>query len=283
LLDKSESRRTAESLGISMPRRYGPARAENLAAKSIAYPVVVKPLASHLFFQRFATKLFVAHDADELMRAVECVEATGLEAEVQECIPGPDGQVVQYAVYVDAKGEPVAERAYRKLRQAPPGFGVASAAELVDAPELREPTLSLLREVGWRGIAAAEFKRDPRDGQFKLFEVNGRCFLAHRLLRKAGVDLPFLAWSDAVEGSPRKCRDRDWPGVWQHLYDDARYAIRRLGTPPRRVLRALVRYPARPRTYAVGSRSDPRPFLAQWNFVGRRVQAMRRRMDTNPG
>jgi D-aspartate ligase len=28
--------------------------------------------------------------------------------------------------------------------------------------------------IGYRGIAASEFKRDPRDGQIKLIEINPR-------------------------------------------------------------------------------------------------------------
>ena len=51
----------------------------------------------------------------------------------------------------------------RKLRQSPPLFGDARVAELERGPgALREATVELLRRMGHRGVAAAEFKLDPR-------------------------------------------------------------------------------------------------------------------------
>ena len=49
---------------------------------------------------------------------------------------------------------------------------------------------------GFHGISQVEFKRDPRDGRFKLMEVNPRLWQWHGLAAACGVDLPLIAYRD---------------------------------------------------------------------------------------
>jgi predicted ATP-grasp superfamily ATP-dependent carboligase len=53
--------------------------------------------------------------------------------------------------------------------------------ELTPDPGIIEPAAELLRDLGYWGIADVEFKRDPRDGEFKLLDINPRVWLWHRL------------------------------------------------------------------------------------------------------
>jgi D-aspartate ligase len=46
-----------------------------------------------------------------------------------------------------------------------------------------------------------EFKRDPRDGGYKLMEVNARHWLWHSLAAACGVNLSYVAYRDAI-GDP---------------------------------------------------------------------------------
>jgi D-aspartate ligase len=43
-----------------------------------------------------------------------------------------------------------------------------------------------------------EFKRDPRDGELKLLDVNPRLWTWHTLCRRAGVDFPYLLHLQAL-------------------------------------------------------------------------------------
>ena len=70
------------------------------------------------------------------------------------------------------------------------------AAEVADVPHLREPTIALLQRIGWQGMASAEYKLDPRDGRYRLMEINGRCFLINGLPTRCGVNYPLLAWRE---------------------------------------------------------------------------------------
>jgi len=62
--------------------------------------------------------------------------------------------------------------------------------------EVVDAGLHLLRALGCNGLSQVEFKRDPRDGKFKLMEVNPRLWQWHSLARASGVDLPLIAYRD---------------------------------------------------------------------------------------
>ncbi len=147
--------------------------------------MLVKPVESRPFFARFGVKLFVAHDQSELTRYVNELQVLGFKAQIMDFIPGPDSLFYNYTVYIDKSGNPAAELAMKKLRKSPPFFGVVRVGEVIKADKLREPTLELLRRVGWRGIASAEYKLDPRDESYRLIDVNCRPFLSQGLALRA--------------------------------------------------------------------------------------------------
>jgi predicted ATP-grasp superfamily ATP-dependent carboligase len=157
----------------------------------------------------------------------------------------------------------------RKLRQSPPFFGVARAAEIApNHAEMKEPTIEFLRRIGFRGIAVAEYKLDPRDGTFRFLEINGRSVIYNSLLRKAGVDLAWLAWSDYIGGQPEFARSYHWPGVWINLHADLLYSVlrgRKEGLRPKNFLSPYLR----PMIEAVWSIDDSKPFWIEWGRTGR--------------
>ncbi|HET7584063.1 MAG TPA: hypothetical protein VFK13_04100 [Gemmatimonadaceae bacterium] len=262
VVDKAITCRLARELGIDLPQSYGPA-ATFTEYESVRYPVIVKPVQGHLFWDVFGRKLFVAHTEAELRTAVEAVRAAALEAELFDLVPGPDDHVFEYSTYVDLTGEPMAEFAARKLRQGPPFYGVARAATMVDPAPLREPSLAMARRLGWRGLLNIEYKLDPRDGRYRLLEVNGRCFLSHGLAWRAGMNYPLLMWRERALGQAVQCTPNGWRGTWIHLHADLLYTAMCLGREQWR-WRDFVRSYTGPRTFAVLSARDPKPSVVQW-------------------
>ncbi len=263
MVDKRVQARAATAAGIEVPLRWGPADETTARRADIRYPVVVKPTIGHRFLARFGTKLLVAHDPAELLRVVRRFADAGHAGDVVDLVPGADDQIYVHSTYVDARGVAEPGLTVRKLRQSPPSFGVARVAELVDAvPELREATVEILRRLDFRGIAAAEFKRDPRDGRFRFLEVNGRAVLYNALLRAGGLDVAALAWSEHVAGRPERQRASSWRGVWVNLHADLLYSVLR-NDEQMRFAEFSAPY-RRPFVEAVWSARDPAPFLAQW-------------------
>jgi D-aspartate ligase len=273
LLDKAKTGSLAARVGVETPRIFGriPPSGEDACATAacgpspsgIAFPVVVKPRQSHLFYERFRRKLVPANNPLELQEAVHLFREAGLEGLIQEWIPGPDSNYFNYSIFIDRAGEPRGGFTMRKLRKAPPFFGVCRVAETSDEIGLREPTLELLRGAGWRGMANAEYKLDPRDGRYKLMEVNGRCFLMQGLPLRAGINYPLMAFED-LSGQDVPLGDGNgWRGAWIHLHADLIYTL--LSWKRERIpLRGYMRPYFRRNTYAVWDPRDPRPFLAQW-------------------
>jgi predicted ATP-grasp superfamily ATP-dependent carboligase len=262
IVDKDRMHGLAKDAGLEVPVCHGPASAET-AAKPLPYPVVVKPIQHDRLISSSGRKLFLARGPGELREAIGRLEASDLRGLVFEFVPGPDRNLYVYCVYLDARGEPSAGVAVQKLRQNPPLIGGARVAQIVpDVPDLREATVELLRRAGFRGMAFAEFKRDPGTGRLVFIEVNGRAVQFNSLLPPTGVDLVSMCWSDFVLGERPRARPTGWSGSWIHLQADIRCSLsyRRLEGLTAAEFVAPYR---RPKTFAVWSASDPRPYLAQ--------------------
>jgi len=89
----------------------------------------------------------------------------------------------------------------RKRRQFEPMFGSSCYSTSVNEPEVEQLALRLLKSIQFHGISSVEFKRDPRDGTFKLMEINVRSPLMIGVAIDSGVDLPWLSYCE-LTGQP---------------------------------------------------------------------------------
>jgi predicted ATP-grasp superfamily ATP-dependent carboligase len=108
---------------------------------------------------------------------------------VQEYVPG-EGYGL-FALF--DRGEPRALFMHRRVRELPSTGGASTAAESIEDPRLSELGVRLLRGLDWHGLAMVEFKRDRRDGDYTLMEVNPKLWGSVALAIEAGVDFPVLA------------------------------------------------------------------------------------------
>jgi D-aspartate ligase len=279
VLDKAVTLRAAMAVGIAVPHSYGPAEPGNPRLTEVAFPALVKPIRTSGFVERFGRKLLLVRTAAELHEAVHRVVEAGIACEVLDLVPGPDPLHVTYDAYRTASGEIVGDWARRKLRQSPPFFGVARAAEPVDVPELKEPTHALLHHLEWQGLASVCYKQDPRTGRYCLMEVNGRCPQTNALASRAGVDTPYMIYSGALSGKPEGIKPNGWRGVWIHLHADLLYTAFH-AREERLDWGEFWRSYRGPKVFAVWSLRDPRPFLAEWGHTARKAlrPGERRRM-----
>jgi D-aspartate ligase len=58
--------------------------------------------------------------------------------------------------------------------------------------------VKLLRHLPYRGIFSAEFKRDERDGAFRLLDLNARPWWYVDFAARCGVDTVYYAYRDAL-------------------------------------------------------------------------------------
>jgi D-aspartate ligase len=194
--DKRHQLDSAIAAGVEVPETHYPnsgaeARA---AAGELGLPVLVKPRHPDGFKRRFGKQAFRCETAGEVERAY--TQAEPFAPMVQELIPGGDDELYSLGSYLREGGEPLGLFCGRKLIQIPPEIGTCRIGQAVWEQEVVDSGLKLLRELDFHGISQVEFKRDQRDGRFKLMEVNPRLWQWHGLAAACGVDLPLIAYRD---------------------------------------------------------------------------------------
>jgi predicted ATP-grasp superfamily ATP-dependent carboligase len=195
---KREQLDQAAGAGVDVPETAHPRSRDDavVAAGRIGYPVLVKPSNPDGFRRRFGRQAFRCETPQELERAY--ADAEPFEPMVQELIPGGDDELYTVGTYIAADGAVLAVFSGRKLRQSPPGVGTCRVGEAVWVQESVESALRLLRAFEFHGVSQVEFKRDPRDGRFKLMEINPRLWLWHGLAAALGVDFARIAYLDLL-------------------------------------------------------------------------------------
>jgi D-aspartate ligase len=206
ILERVQSKRAqvdqAASVGVDVPQTHYPrtvaeARA---AADEIGLPVLVKPEHPVGFKQRFRRQAFRCETLDEVEDAYARAEEFG--PMVQELVPGGDDTLYTVGSYLARDGRPLGVFSGRKLRQTPPGIGTCRVGEAVWVQDAVDAALRLLHAFDYFGLSQVEFRRDPRDGKFKLMEINPRLWQWHGLAAACGVDLPRIAYADLVGQTP---------------------------------------------------------------------------------
>lgn len=163
----------------------------------VTFPCALKPSLAHVWLRKYTPeKLLVINRPEQLHDRLREVTNLGIEVVLQEILPGGDEQVYVFGVYVGKKGEVLGHVVMHKLRQWPVDFGVGAFDVSVEEPRLVETALTLIRKSGFRGMASTEYMLDPRDGQFKLIDINPRTCMIGELAVASGVDLPYLYYLD---------------------------------------------------------------------------------------
>ena len=192
----SRSRRSASSSSARGDRHPDSAARRHEPTDDLDYPVLVKPSDPVGFRRAFKLQSFQCANRAELDEGFE--KAKPYDPLIQELIPGGDDELYGLGSYVAEDGEPLGLFSGRKLRQTPPTVGSGRVCEAVWVDEVVDQGLAYIRGLGFHGISQIEFKRDPRDGVYKLMEINPRIWQWHGLAAAVGVDVPRIAYWDLL-------------------------------------------------------------------------------------
>ena len=161
----------------------------------------LKPGHSQQFHRFYPRKAYSFGTAAEARQGLRIMAAAGVEAVLQEYIPGPPTSHHFVEGFVDAGGDFRAIFARRRTRMYPLDYGNSTHTVSIPPAEIGDGIADLTRlfaGIGFRGAFSAEFKRDPRDGVFKLLEVNGRPWWYIGFAAACGVDVAMFAHRDAL-------------------------------------------------------------------------------------
>lgn len=231
-ISKQYTYKIAELNGIPIPRTLFPRDAVEVEkyAENSFYPCLIKPFQSHLFYDYFKVKMFKVFNSRELIQAYEKTRVSRLDVMIQEYIPGDDDKGVNYNSYFwdnEARVEFTAE----KVRLSPPDIGVPCVVKSKDIPEVKESGRKILKALKFYGYSCTEFKKDERDGIYKLLEVNGRHNRSGLLAVKCGINFPLIHYNHIAndylpEALPFK-KEVYWIDVINELFVCMHYLFRK--------------------------------------------------------
>jgi predicted ATP-grasp superfamily ATP-dependent carboligase len=199
ILDKNLLYRKCEERRIPIPRTFyvGEQTPEQIAAE-ISFPCIVKPALQREFTNEFGEKVLRAETREDFL--LLCRRAGHHPLLAQEIVgAGPDS-FFSLCSYIGRDGQAKGVFVGRKLEQYPPDFGTACLVDSRYIEEIVERGVDILRDFGYHGISEVEFIYDEPTRDFKLLDINTRVWKWIGLPMRAGIDLPWLAYADAVYG-----------------------------------------------------------------------------------
>jgi len=269
ICDKRSLHRLANDLNLDQPRTFFPQNHSEVAKLECPFPVIVKPALRESLNKLTAQKAWLTEDRPVLLKRYElaCSLISPELIMIQEVVPGRGEAQFSYAALC-ADGKPVASVVARRTRQFPMNFGRFSTyVETVEEPGVVGPAVRLIDAIRFTGLIEVEFKRDSRDGGFKLLDVNPRVWGWHTLGDLAGVDFSYQLWLLVSGKAVPELRGR--PGVrWVRMSTDFPTASLEI-LRGRLTLRDYMRSLHGPIESAIFARDDPVPGLLEVPLLAR--------------
>lgn len=184
LQDKAGMYHLAREHGVPVPHTDFPRCEEDVrrVAETTSYPIMVKAIIGSRLFARTGKKMEFAYNADMLLRLYrEMEDPDQPNLMLQEVIPGGDDEVYIFNGYFDRNSECLSPYTGHKLRQYPIHVGCASLGINEWNEDVARITCDWMKAIGYHGILDIGYRLDPRDGRYKVLDVNPRIGQAFRI------------------------------------------------------------------------------------------------------
>ncbi len=254
---------------------------ENLfekVAHEVGYPCLVKPIDSPAFMKVFRKKVFVVEDESQLKEGMRKAEDAEIPVMIQRIIKGFDDHMFTYDAYLNHEGRVTHWMTAQKLRQWPINYGASVFIRQRHVLEIAEVGKNFLEDIGWRGFAEIEFKKDAETGEFYLIEINARTTNFNGMIERAGLNMPYICYRE-LTGSPLEDEaiTEDTGLAFCYFFEDfmARRQYRRTGQLTRRkMLSDFFKYR---KVYAIWEWGDTKPFFHYARQMIRKIAKKLRR------
>lgn len=206
LMSKKGMYHLARKHGIPTPVTEFPENLGDVKAylEQARFPVMLKAIFGNRLQQRTGKKMVLVHTADELISNYKWLEdPENPNLMLQEAIPGGDDQVYIFNGYFDQNSQCLSPFTGHKIRQFPIHVGCASLGACTWNKDVALITTDFMKTLGYRGILDIGYRLDPRDGQYKVLDINPRIGQAFRLfVAENGLDVCRDMYLD-LTGQPR--------------------------------------------------------------------------------
>jgi len=275
-IDKGETIRLSQELGIPVPKTYFLEQAGDLRdiGAELDYPVVIKPRQSKYLTSEgwISSGVDYAYSPDELTEKIKRYKNHPAMPLIQERLSGPG--VGAFLLF--NRGEEKAVFFHRRIREKPPSGGVSVLREsIIPDPVIRDYSVRLLKALNWHGVAMVEFKIDDRDNTPRIMEINARFWGSLQLAIDSGVDFPRMLYQIISAGDVEPVFDykigvksRWLMGDLDHLLMRLFKSDSRLKLPPGHpgrlaTLFGFLKFISPGMKYEILKPGDPGPFLEE--------------------
>ena len=189
LADKANLYSVCATLGISSARSLRPQSTADIEefARDVGFPVVVKATEQWCIPSSGRNVVFIPNQ-ESLFRFCESIKyEQPSRIIVQEYISGDDWI---YHGYTNPESDLRVSFTGKKLLSFPPAGGATALGMSVCNDLLRRQAELLLNSISYSGIIDMDWRRDSRDGQYKLMDCNPRVGMNFRMFENHhGIDV----------------------------------------------------------------------------------------------
>jgi len=216
IMDKKNMLKLAKEAGLDTPLTFfsGEHSLKEITGK-VGYPVIVKPS----YTQGCDAKVEVVNNEQDLCQTVR-KDRFSKGYLVQEIIEGPDDNIWMCLGYCDRNAVPVALFSAHKYRQIPRSFGSTATGVSQQNEEVVEQAITFVKHIGYHGCFDFEVKQCRDEKVYKFIEINYRVCDFNNMAIDSGIDLPCIAYCDALKlPYERNIKQKDGV-VWISIIDD---------------------------------------------------------------
>jgi len=192
LQDKGETLKIAHSCGVPFPRTFFP---EDCDIREISANLKT-PFLIRARISSGSRGIAYVQSPGEFEQKYESIKRDFGEPIIQEYV-----QKQSYCtacMLLDHNSEEVASFAYERVKEYPVSGGPTVVGISCINEEVIGYAASLLKKIGWKGVAEVEFIID-KGGVPRLLEINPRFWMPLNLAIQSGVDFPYLLYQLAVK------------------------------------------------------------------------------------
>lgn len=206
LTDKAEFYQLCENHGIDYPKTLVINKNTNKYEDlPFGFPVVLKPSDSAKYFNsdfEGKKKAYIIQDKSELIEIINKIYGSSYDKSliIQEYIPGDSSSMRVMNVYCDGKSKVKMMSLGRVVLEEciPSLIGNYSAIISDYNYDLYMKYKKFLEAINYKGFANIDIKKDPRDGKYKIFEINVRQGRSSYFTTGAGYNLAKYLVDDLI-------------------------------------------------------------------------------------
>lgn len=186
IIDKANLMGIAKNCGTHIPKTCDMSTVE--LAKEFTYPLLIKGREGLSFYKATHQKAIQVDNEQELISKLNEIASRTSDVMIQEMIPfDKENRVVSFTCF-SVGGDIKTYWMGQKLREHPIKYGTATMSQSMLSLAILDEAKPLVKALNYTGVCEIEFMRDPRDGYYKLIEINPRTWLWVGLAKECGID-----------------------------------------------------------------------------------------------